>query len=620
MLGGPMDGRRTEYARGPLCMKSLFRAGCWTIFAIVVALVTLAFLFSPSRKERAALREGPIWRNVVFLGGDVEIGHDETVQGNLLVVGDDLKLAGRIGGNLVVVGGDADLDAHSRVGGNLSVIGGDADVRQAAEIGGNIAVVGGDASLAGDAYVGGNVNVVGGDVSKDPTAHIGGRSNLGSYGSRNGQPDHLAAPRASFFRSQDAPQPPGSPQKPGTVEDLRSAAAALRSQADYLKEEAERTEEELERHADHLEEEAERAEEELERRADRLEEEAERAEEEAERAEEELERHASRIQEEARRAQAEFEAQAARANRGPSWILALLGRLVQAFLWTLLITGLVLLVAWLLPTQVERISRTAEKETALSFAAGAITLMGSALLAALLTLTICFALLALPLLALLALVILCGWTVTCHLLGRRLDAFLANQTRLSWNPLVSVALCSLLLTGVTMFAWAIFVCLGFFVAVLIGSTGAGAVIVHFARSSGRFSNGSLLGEGDGGNRPPAGTAGPDIVSPPPAVESIEAIEDAAQPSDPPQEPSDPPQEPSGPPQEPPVPGAPDDFSRLGGGIGPTYAQRLREAGVTSFAQLAVMDVERLAAVLGWTISRVERSRLREQASELVAGN
>ena len=598
MLGGPMDGRRTEYAKGPLCMKSLFRAGCWTIFAIVVALVTLAFLFSPSRKERAALREGPIWRNVVFLGGDVEIGHDETVQGNLLVVGDDLKLEGRIGGNLVVVGGDADLDAHSRVGGNLSVIGGDADVRQAAEIGGNIAVVGGDASLAGDAYVGGNVNVVGGDVSKDPTAHIGGRSNLGSYGSRSGQPGNLAAPRASFFRSQDAPQPPESPQKPGTVEDLRSAAAALRSQADYLKDEAERTEEELERHADHLEEEAERAEEELERQAERLEEEAERV-------EEELERQADRIQKEAQRAQAEFEAQAARANRGTSWILVLLGRLVQAFLWTLLITGLVLLVAWLLPTQVERISRTAEKETALSFAAGAITLMGSALLAALLTLTICFALLALPLLALLALVILCGWTVTCHLLGRRLDAFLANQTRLSWNPLVSVALCSLLLTGVTMFAWAIFVCLGFFVAVLIGSTGAGAVIVHFARSSGRFSNGSLLGEGDGGNRPPAGTAGPDIVSPPPAVESIEAIEDAAQPS--------------GPPQEPPVPGAPDDFSRLGG-IGPTYAQRLREAGVTSFAQLAVMDVERLAAVLGWSISRVERSRLRERASELVAGN
>ncbi len=561
-------------------MKSRSKAGCWTIFAIVVALVTLAFLFSPSRKHRAALSEGPIWRNVVLLGGDVEIGHDETVQGNLLVVGDDLKLEGRIGGNLVVVGGDADLDAHSRVGGNLSVIGGDADVRQAAEIGGNIAVVGGDADLDAHSSVGGNVNVIGGDVSKDPAAIIGGSSNWGSYGNRDGHPDNLAAPRAEFSGSRTAPQAPDSPQEPGTPQEALKAAAELQAQAALLEEKAQFAEEELRRRAPRIQAEAQQH---------------------AARIQAEAQQHAARVQAEAQRAQAEFEAQAARANRGPSWILVLLGRLVQAFLWTLLITGLVLLVAWLLPTQVERISRTAEKETALSFAAGAITLMGSALLAALLTLTICFALLAMPLLALLALVILCGWTVTCHLLGRRLDAFLAKQTRLSWNPLVSVAFCSLLLTGVTMFAWAIFVCLGFFIAVLIGSTGAGAVIVHFARSSGRFPSDSFLGNGDDGNGPPAEPAVPDVASPPPAVE---AADQAAQPSRPP--------------HEPPGPGNPDEFSRLEG-IGPTYAQRLRQSGVTSFAQLAEMDVERLAAALGWSASRVERSQLRERASELAAG-
>ena len=491
---------------------------------MMVALVALAFLSSSSRQQKVEIRKGPTWRNVAFLGGDVKIESGESVQGNLLVVGDDLTLDGRIGGNLVVVGGDADLNTDSRVGGNLSVIGGDADVRQAARIGGNVAVVGGDASLAGNAYVGGNVNVIGGDVSRDPAAHIGGQSSRASYDSRD-------------------------PQR-----EVRDAAAELQTQADLLKEEVQR-------------------------------------------AEEEIQQQAARIREEARRAQAEFEAQAALASRGPSWLIILLGRLVRAFLWTLLITGLVLLVAWLLPTQVERISRTAEKETALSFAAGAITLMGSALLAALLTLTICFALLALPLLALLALVIICGWTVTCHLLGSRLDAFLAKQTRLSWNPLISVALCSLLLTGVTMFAWAIFVCLGFFVAVLIGSTGAGAVIVHFARSSGRFANGSLLGKENGGNAPPQDRAAPEGIPPAPAVAE--------------------PAQPANSPQDPPGPGLPDDFSRLEG-IGPTYAQRLRAAGVTSFAQLAGMDAEQLAAALGWSISRVERSRLREQASELAA--
>ncbi len=522
---------------------------------MAVALVTLAFLFSPSRQQKVEVRKGPTWRNVAFLGGDVKIESGESVQGNLLVVGDDLTLDGRIGGNLVVVGGDADLNTDSRVGGNLSVIGGDADVRPAARIGGNVAVVGGDASLAGNAYVGGNVNVIGGDVSRDQAAHIGGSSGRGSYDSRDPQRGTAAALPSNVSESRAAQQAPVAPQEPSALQqEAREAAAEPQTQADLLKEEVQR-------------------------------------------AEEEIQQQAARIQEEARRAQAEFEAQATLASRGPSWFIILLGRLVRAFLWTLLITGLVLLVAWLLPTQVERISRTAEKETALSFAAGAITLMGSALLAALLTLTICFALLALPLLALLALVIICGWTVTCHLLGSRLDAFLAKQTRLSWNPLISVALCSLLLTGVTMFAWAIFVCLGFFVAVLIGSTGAGAVIVHFARSSGRFSNGSLLGKENGGNAPPQERAAPEGIPPAPAVA------EPAQPADSPQDPPD--------------PGLPDDFSRLEG-IGPTYAQRLHAAGVTSFAELAGMDAEQLALALGWSNPRVERSRLREQASELAA--
>lgn len=508
-------------------MKSLFKAGCWTILALAVTLVTLAFLFSPSRQDRAERGRGPIWRNVAVLGGDLKIESGETVQGNLLVVGDDLELEGRIGGNLVVVGGDAELDTDARVGGDLSVIGGDAEVKEAAQVGGNVAVVGGDASLDENAYVGGDVNVIGGDVSRDPTAYIGGS----------------ASEVGDDWRDWQMQQ------------EAREAAARLLSEADLLQEEVQR-------------------------------------------AEEELQRQTARLEEEARRAEAEFKAHAGLASRGPSWLVTLLGRLVRAILWTLLITGLVLLVAWLLPAQVERISRTAEKETALSFAAGAITLMGSALLAALLTLTICFALLALPLLALLALIILCGWTVTCCLLGRRLDALLAKQNRLSWNPLISVALCSLLLTGVTMFAWAIFVCLGFFVAVLIGSTGAGAVIVHFARSSGRFSNSSLLGRENGGDGPTEDKAAPEETPPAPAVEEPVQADDS--------------------PQVPPSPGLPDDFSRLEG-IGPTYAQRLRAAGVTSFAQLAGMDPEQLAAALGWSTSRLERSRLREQASELAAG-
>ena len=186
---------------------------------------------------------------------------------------------------------------------------------------------------------------------------------------------------------------------------------------------------------------------------------------EAQKAYAELQAQAARIQQEAQKAAAEARSQVAQqsmeaqraaaessaqfASHRPPWFILFLGKLAQAFLWTLLITGLVLLFAWLLPRQVERITQTAQKKAALSFATGAIVVMGSALLAAILTITICFALLALPLLALLTLVLLCGWTVTCCWLGSRLDEFLARQSTLSWNPLVSIALSSLLVTGVT---------------------------------------------------------------------------------------------------------------------------------------------------------------------------
>ena len=220
---------------------------------------------------------------------------------------------------------------------------------------------------------------------------------------------------------------------------------------------------------------------------------------------------AARDQAEVQREAAQKAVAAARAQTASSrtpWFLVFLWKLVQAFLWTLLITGLVLLFAWLLPKQVRAISETAEKETALSFAAGAIGIMGSAILAAILTVTICFALLALPLLALVALVLLCGWTVTCYWLGRRLDELVAGPGNSSWNPLISVGLSSLVVTGVTAFSWVIFPCLGFIVALLIGSTGTGAVIVHVARRSGRLPGGAL-GGGTGGPAPGDGATSPE---------------------------------------------------------------------------------------------------------------
>ena len=548
-------------------MKSMFRFGCWTFLAVIVALGTLVFLFTRSSQERTVFSDGPIRGNVAFNRGVVTVGPGEFVRGNLLVVGDDLMLQGQIGGNLLVVGGDADLVADARVGGNVSVIGGDAEVSQAAQIGGNIAVVGGDASLTDSARVGGNVNVIGGKISQESSAHVGGSADW-RIDTNGATP--LAAPHVSVTGSRSAPQEPDPPQPPlQPQQEVQRAASALQEQAARLQEEAQRASEEFEAQAS--------------------------------------------IQEEVQKAQGKFQAQSNLASHRPPWFIILLGKLAQAFLWTLLITGLVLLFAWLLPNQVERISQTAQQETALSFAAGAITVMGSALLAVILTITICLALLALPLLALLALVILCGWTVTCFWLGRRLDAFLASQSGLSWNPLVSIALCSLFITGVTSFSWALFACLGFIVAVLIGSTGTGAVIVHLARNSGRWSNGALPTAFNA----PAHAEVPDTqaaaaveVDSPAVAESTTQeggttsveVEDTGIEA-----------------EDRPRPGEADDLTRLEG-IGPTYATRLHSAGITTFAQLAELEVATVAAALGWSQARVERARLRERAAELAAAH
>jgi nucleotide-binding universal stress UspA family protein len=439
-------------------MKSLRRKGCRTTFLLIFALGTFIFLFTQSRQGRSELSVRQEQRNVTMFGGDVRIGEDERIPGNLLVVGDDLTLEGRIGGNLVVVGGDADLTGQAKVGGNFSVIGGDAHVAGSSVIGGNVAAVGGDVELAGHAKVGGSVRVVGGGVKQDPTVLVGGGASGLNYTNRVSQQSLNSAAAAPLT----ATGPPKRPDPPiAQVVDSGRPGESAQARVELIREAAEEA-------------------------ADAA---AEAAEEAAELAEEAAEDWAEAAVEAAEEWERASLVQGASA-RTP-WFLVFLGKLVQAFLWTVLITGLVLLFSWLLPNQVKAVSETAEEETALSFATGAIGIVGSAILTAILTITICFALLALPLLALLALVVLCGWTVSCYWLGRRLDELVAGQGELPWNPLISVGLSSLVITGVTAFSWVIFPCLGFIVGLLIGSTGTGAAVVHIARRSGRLPGGVL---------------------------------------------------------------------------------------------------------------------------------
>ena len=562
-------------------MKWVRRIGCLTVLVLIAILGTVVFLFPSSRPERNSSAGRTVRGNVAVLGGDVWIEENERIPGNLLIVGDDLLLEGRIGGSLVVVGGNAELISDAAVGGDVSVIGGDALVRDASAVGGRVAVVGGDIDLTGAVRVGGNVSVIGGRIWQDPEVLVGGgtgwQHNANTV-SPQSRPSEAPAPLAQ-------PAPPARPESPetaaGTRGDEVQAQLALHQQA------------ELEAVA-------------------------------------EAEAQAEAFRAAAKEAAAEARAQAA-STRTP-WLLVLFGKLLKAFLWTLLFTSLVLLVNWLIPRQVKAMAETAEKETALSFATGAIGVMGSAGLITILTITICFALLALPLLALIAVVVLCGWAVSCYWLGRRLDELVAVRGDISWNPLISVGISSLAITGVTAFSWAIFPCLGFITALLIGSTGTGAVIVHAARRSGRFP--VRVSEGSPEYSPPDLASGADVgPTGTPELHSEEeshpygretsGIEPATWTIADQPEREDATIQPAAGESEPPANSgagtagqeATDDLTRIAG-IGPVYARRLVEAGITSYSQLALMDAVRIAEVIGCPAARVEREQLREQAGAL----
>src|SRR5690606_16211570 len=66
------------------------------------------------------------------------------------------------------------------------------------------------------------------------------------------------------------------------------------------------------------------------------------------------------------------------------------------------------------------------------------------------------------------------------------------------------------LTGTTFFAWSVLPCLGLVVAVLLGATGIGAVLVHLARRT-NLTGGASTGPSSGGPSTP-----PTAPTPPPS--------------------------------------------------------------------------------------------------------
>jgi predicted flap endonuclease-1-like 5' DNA nuclease/cytoskeletal protein CcmA (bactofilin family) len=286
----------------------------------------------------------------------------------------------------------------------------------------------------------------------------------------------------------------------------------------------------------------------------------------------------------------------------PSAFLSFVWRLVRAFLLTLLFTGLATLIYWLFPKPVDKISATLDQNLALSFAVGLVALVGVLGLSFIFGITIILICLSVLLIAGLGAVGLTGFTASAVWLAGRIQHAWPEQARLGLHPILPVTASAFVLSGLVFLDWAISACLGVVVGLIVFSPGVGAILVNQSRSR-RIHNRA---------------APSDPPPPPPAPPSPPALLPGPLPSSP--EKSEPAVDPApgaGPVAEakPDPAGEPADFTRLRG-IGPTYAQRLHQAGILTFAQLADLTPEAIGAIIGWSAERVIQDQLREQAAEL----
>lgn len=76
--------------------------------------------------------------NRTSLGNDLVVGQAEDIRGDVVVIGADARIEGRVRGDVVVVGGDLDLGPTARVEGDVAVAGGDYSRARGASVGGSL--------------------------------------------------------------------------------------------------------------------------------------------------------------------------------------------------------------------------------------------------------------------------------------------------------------------------------------------------------------------------------------------------------------------------------------------------------------------------------------------------
>ncbi len=282
----------------------------------------------------------------------------------------------------------------------------------------------------------------------------------------------------------------------------------------------------------------------------------------------------------------------------------------------LLVLGAAVLVTILLlkwrPAVVEELRGLLVERTALAFATGLIfNLFGLALIG-LLWITFCFRPPALLLGLVLAAVNLVGVVIVGDELGRRLAARLGAPWSQPWRAVIGVAAPGALIA----FLWILGSCFGFLAflgALILSAFGVGVILVKVLK----------LGE----PHAPA-PATPEPASTPVAPETPVEADTAAQNEAAPvaldevvaPEVARMPDNVAIPlPLAPQAPTGEDDFTRITG-IGPVFDQRLKEAGIRTFAELAALTPAAIAEIVKWSPTRVERAAIIEQAQKLARGD
>jgi predicted flap endonuclease-1-like 5' DNA nuclease len=291
------------------------------------------------------------------------------------------------------------------------------------------------------------------------------------------------------------------------------------------------------------------------------------------------------------------------------WLGGLVLRLILAVIFTAIVVLLAAVFFNIRPDLIRPLRTVMIERTAYSFVVGLIVNLLLGVITAGMIAMICLAPIGLFTGLVLLALNLVGWTVASQLVGERIAGYIKTPMQ----PIASLALGALLLTGTVAFLWALGGCLRPIANVtwlLVSSFGVGAAVVHWLKLDGRLTT----------------APSPAPVEPAaPASSAVQVYTPVEQPqqgdvsSGGPITPVAPASFPSpftpAPEITPSTPVAEDDLTIIRG-IGPSSDLRLKAAGVRTFAQLAALTPEQIAAIIGMPVERVIEDDLVGQARRL----